>query len=210
MHSIAALKWLWARSLFCCLQKNLKATAESDRSRGSRKQVKERGRWKRIQKLKGMCFGGGGSLSSLAIKADKKQNPDSSLLAQPSDTSAWPGNSVGASPCPCCCSWGLTPSWESFLVLHCLGACWRQMLFGNWLSPDNMLLRSLHSPRESRVNRGPKWDTATGNFRKKKEKHSQSRSVKFKVGWNGREKLDISYKVLKGTAWLFCQFSLYP
>lgn len=75
---------------------------EPDRTLGRRKQVKEKGRLKRIYKIKGICFSGGGSLSSMAIKAVKKQNPDISLLTQSSDMSAQPGNSVGDSPCPCC------------------------------------------------------------------------------------------------------------
>lgn len=67
----------------------------------------------------------------MAIKAVKKHKPDFSLLAQSSDTGAWPGDPVGDSSCPCCHSGRLTPSWESLLVLHSLGGYGRQMLFGS-------------------------------------------------------------------------------
>lgn len=38
-------------------------------------------------------------MSNLAVKADKKQNPDFSLLAQSAGINTWPGNSACASPC---------------------------------------------------------------------------------------------------------------
>lgn len=135
---------------FFWLQKTFKAIAESNRSLGSRKQVKEKG-WKRILKVKGMWFGGGRCLSSLAIKADKKQNPDFSLLAQSAGINTWPGNSACTSPCLCCCSWRMTPAWKSLLLPLCLRWCWREMFFGIWLPPDTMLLRSLLMPRQSKV-----------------------------------------------------------
>lgn len=169
---------------------------------------KGRRRWKRMHKIKGMCLGGRGSLSSLAVKADKKQNPDlvKTVKRYQCLVTEFGVYSV-------CLSLSLLLLLKADCILGILlcspvprglletDAFWK-------LSPDTTLLRALLLPCQRKVKKGAKWNIATCTFREKKPKYVQSSKIRLGE-LQGREKLNISSKVLKGTAWLCHQSSLY-